>query len=265
MRIGLCVAAGVLVGTVATIWWQPGPAIADEAADDADYGSVTGQFVVEGEVPKRKLLVERGDGQVKDAAICAADDILSEAVVIDPETKGIANIFVYLPKAGKVHPRLKESEQKEIVFDQQRCRFTPHALFARTDQAIVVKSNDNCAHNTHSYPLKNQAVNFALAAGDRKGQQVKHKLAEKWPFKVECNIHNWMRSYWLILDHPYAAISDEQGKFTLKDLPAGEHELVIWHEGQGAIERKYKVTVASGQTTDLGAIKVSAAKLEAKP
>jgi hypothetical protein len=255
LGVGICAAAGL---------WPSGAGAEGISAAEGEWGSVTGQFLVEGEIPKRKVLVERGDAQVKDAAICAADDILSDAVVVDPKTEGIANIFVYLPKAAKVHPKLKESEKKEVVFDQQGCRFVPHALLVRTDQVVVVRSNDNCTHNTNMLPLRNQAVNFALAPGDRKGREVKCKLAEKQPIKVECNIHSWMRALWLILDHPYAAISDEEGKFTIADLPAGEHELAIWHEGQGYIQRKYKVQVVAGKITDIGVVKVAAEKLAEK-
>ena len=258
------VAAILGIGAMATVAGRGTRAKAEEDADAGEYGSITGQFVVEGEIPERKVVVARGDAQVKDAAICAADDILSETVVVDPKTKGIANVFVYLPKAEMVYPKLKQSEKKEVVFDQEGCRFVPHALFVRTDQTVVVKSNDNCAHNTRTVSIRNQPVNFALAPGDRKGQEVKCKAAEKQPITVECNIHNWMNARWLILDHPYAAISDKGGQFTIADLPAGEHELAIWHEGQGYIQRKFKVQVAAGKTTELGTIKVPAEKLVEK-
>jgi hypothetical protein len=72
-------------------------------------------------------------------------------------------------------------------------------------------------------------------------------------------MHEWMVAYWLVLDHPYAAITDEQGKFTIEKLPAGEHTFRVWHEGQGFIDNAYNVTVKPGQTADLGKIKVPAA------
>jgi hypothetical protein len=71
-----------------------------------------------------------------------------------------------------------------------------------------------------------------------------------------------MKAHWLILDHPYAAITDADGKFTIKDLPAGDHEVVVWHEGPGYIERKLKVKITAGKTTDLGVVKVPAAKMK---
>src|SRR5438445_4642671 len=129
-------------------------------------------------MPGRRGVVPAGSTQVNEASICAAAEILSDELVVDPKTSGIANAFVYLPKAEKVHPRQKESATKEVVFDQKGCRFIPHALFVRTDQVVVVKSADNCAHNTKTNPLRNQAENFALPPNDRKGVEVKNRAPE---------------------------------------------------------------------------------------
>jgi hypothetical protein len=244
----------------------PRTAIAEDApATDGDFGTITGQFLLDGEIPKLKALVERGDMKVNDPAICAAADVPDDTLVVDSKTRGIANIFVYLPKAEKVHPRLKTTATKEVAFDQKDCRFVPHALFVRTDQVVRVKSDDSCAHNTKTNTSRNDPVNYLLPPKDRTGREVKNKAPEKIPIKVECNIHRWMSAWWLILDHPYAAVSDDQGKFAIADLPAGEIELIIWHERVGYIptadgQRRHKVTVTAGQATDLGAIKIPATK-----
>jgi hypothetical protein len=235
-----------------------------EAPPGGEFGTITGQFLLEGDIPKLPPLVEKGNTRINDPAICAAADVPDDSLVVDPKSKGIANIFVYLAKAEKVHHRLKESAKKEVEFDQKGCRFTPHALVVRTDQVVRVKSGDNCTHNTKTNPLRNQAVNFALQANDRTGVEVKNKAPEKYPVEVQCNVHNWMTARWLILDHPYGTVSDELGKFTIADLPAGEHELVIWHERVGLIERKYKVTVVAGKKNDVGTIQVAAARFMEK-
>jgi hypothetical protein len=158
-----------------------GPTIqgADEKAD-GDYGTISGQFVVVGAVPPPRVLVAPG-APVNNAAICAAVPIPSEELVVDANTGAIANIFVYLPKAAKIHPALKVSKVKEVVFDQQGCRFVPHALFARTDQTIVVKSNDGCPHNTRLSSTRNEPFNFAVAANDRMGNKAQLKVPERRP------------------------------------------------------------------------------------
>ncbi|MGE5195605.1 MAG: hypothetical protein ACM3U2_24190 [Deltaproteobacteria bacterium] len=266
-RSRLWLLAAVSGGAIMLLAFDRGPraATADgQPAPDGEYGTITGQFLLEGDIPRLPPLVEKGNTKVNDPAICAAADIPDDSLVVDPKTNGIANIFVYLPKAGKVHPRLKASEKKEVVFDQKGCRFIPHALVVRTDQVVRVKSGDNCTHNTKTNPLRNQAVNFALQANDRAGVEVKNKAPERYPIEVQCNVHNWMTARWLVLDHPYGTVSDEQGKFTIADLPAGEHELVIWQERVGLIDKKYKVNVVAGKTTDVGTIPVPAARLMEK-
>ncbi len=262
-RAGVYILAGScggLLGLLAIAMPPRAATAEDAAAAEGGYGAITGQFVLEGDVPERKVLVEKGSPKVNDPAICAAEEILSDALLIDAKTKGIANVFIYLPKAEKMHPRLKSSTTKEVVFDQKGCRFIPHSLFVRTDQIVVVKSDDACNHNTKINTIRNQGVNFALGPNHRAGEPVKIKASEKRPVKVECNFHNWMRAYWLILDHPYGAISDAQGHFTIADLPAGEHALWVWHESGGDIEKKYKVMVIAGQTTEIGVIPIPLAK-----
>jgi hypothetical protein len=237
----------------------------EERVTDQAYGSIVGQFLLEGEIPQLKPLVAAGDVGVNDSAICAAANVPDDSLVVDPRSKGIANVFVYLPKADNVHPDLKESQKKEVDFDQKGCRFIPHALFVRTDQVVLVKSSDNCAHNTRTVPLKNQQQNYSLTPNDRTGVPFKNKLAERLPIEIQCNIHSWMKARWLILDHPYGAISDNVGKFKIADLPAGDHELVLWQERVGYINKKFKVTVVAGKTIDVGTISIAAAKFtEAK-
>lgn len=238
----------------------------DNPTGDGEYGSLTGEIVLDGDIPKLAALVAKGDMKVNDPAICAANDVPDDSLIVDPKTKGIANVFVYLLKAQKVHPKLKESATKEVMFDQQACRFTPHALVVRTDQLVRVKSNDGCAHNTRTITLKNQPINILLAPNDRIGLEVKNRIPETKPIEVQCNIHGWMKAQWLVLDHPYAAVSDENGKFTIADLPAGEHDILIWHERCGYVtktetERKHKVTVVAGKTANMGTIKVPAEKM----
>lgn len=253
---GLCAAGLGLLAAVG----PPGSASAEEKAADDAYGTIVGQFVIEGEIPQLEPLVVAGAVGGNDAAICSAADIPDDSLVVDLPSKGIANVFVYLLKAEKVHPNLKESPKKEIDFDQKGCRFFPHALFVRTDQVVLVKSSDNCAHNTRTVPIKNQQLNYSLTPNDRTGVPFKNKLPERLPIQVECNIHNWMKARWLVLDHPYGAISDSAGRFKISDLPAGDHELVVWQERVGYINKKFKVTVTAGKTTDAGTISVPAGR-----
>ena len=52
------------------------------------------------------------------------------------------------------------------------------------------------------------------------------------PFK--CDVHGWMNAYVGVLEHPYFAVTDKDGKFSLKTLPAGTYTIEAWHERLGA-------------------------------
>ena len=50
------------------------------------------------------------------------------------------------------------------------------------------------------------------------------------PIQYKCTIHGWMTGYVRIFDHPYYAVTDENGKFEIKNAPAGKFRIVYWHE-----------------------------------
>ena len=233
------------------------------AADD--WGTIEGQFVFEGDAPELAPLVAKGDQAVKDAAVCAANEVPDETLLVNPENKGIANIFLYIRKAPKkIHPDLKKSAESEIVFDQKNCQFLPHAMIVRTDQTILVKSGDPISHNTHTHPFFYKAENLVIPANDRKGtplQFTKSQLRVP-PVKVTCDIHPHMIAWWMVSDHPYVAITDADGKFKIENLPAGQHTFRVWHEkllyvNCSEFKRDWKIKVAGGETTTLPTIKIS--------
>lgn len=230
----------------------------------AQWGSLKGKVILDGEVPAVKLLVKKGDATAKDAAVCAAQDVPDDSIAIDKDSKGIANVAIWLvKKPAKIHPALAEPKDAEIVFDQVGCRFKPHILVLQAGQTVQVVSGDAIAHNTRGNPLKNNGFNFIVAPNARKGSPVTMKLAERLPVQIGCDIHNWMRAYWVVVDHPYATVTDKDGNFEIKDLPEGEHEFKVWHENPGYLVKDAKdpkkgliVKIAAGKTLEVPEIKV---------
>ena len=80
-----------------------------------------------------------------------------------------------------------------------------------------------------------------------------YRKAESVPLSIKCDYHTWMKAYQLPVDHPYAAVTDENGAFTIPDLPPGKHSFVVWHEAAdgGFVERKFAVEIKSGETTEM--------------
>jgi hypothetical protein len=227
-----------------------------EAASGGDSASsgpgvFKGRVVLSGTAPVVGLLIKSG-ADVKDKEVCAAVDIPDEKLVVSADG-GVANVFVYLAKAPKGGKSL-DADAEPVIFDQKNCRFLPHALVVPTGRTVKILSDDPIAHNTHTYPQKNDAVNSGVAPGDREGiLNFSYRRAESVPLAVSCDYHTWMKAYHLPVDHPYAAVTDAEGQFSIPDLPPGNHSFVVWHESvQGNfVQRKLAVTVKAGETTDM--------------
>ena len=219
------------------------------------WGSLSGQFVLDGEVPAN----DEADNEKE--PVCSKK-VPKDELVVNKDNNGIANVFVFIPALKKpaVHPSLAASKEKNVILNQMNCRFLPHAQVMRIDQVLLVKSMDNCNHNTRPNPIKNNPDNFTVPPKEEKGLPWKVKVAEKLPTQVKCDIHPWMSSYVLVLDHPYAVVTDKDGKFKIENLPAGELEFCYWHERPGYVEKTVKITIDADKTKDLGAIKVPVAK-----
>ena len=254
----------VIVG--ASLLSQQGPATRSVAwAADEGAGTFSGQIVLEGDIPKLDPAITVADpARAADLKACGVESVPNEKLVVDPKSKGIANAFVYLRKApAGMRADLKKSTAPMVKFDQKACQFTPHSLLVRVDQTVEVLSDDPIGHNTHVTPLKGTEFNSAIRPKDRAGVPVKMKTVENLPTQVKCDIHPWMTAWWLILDHPYAAVTDKEGKFSIPNLPPGEHDFMVWQESVGYIERgKVKITIDGKAKPAAKIIKVPVANIK---
>jgi hypothetical protein len=216
------------------------------AAGDA---TLSGVITFDGTVPALKPAVAKGDMTVKDAAVCAADEVPNEELVVNKDNQGIANVFIYLGKAPA--GTKAEVPSEPVIFDQKGCKFLPHCLLVHAGQTVLVKSGDDVPHNTHTNPVRNDGFNKVVAANDRAGIPLKYPKAERLPVKVVCDFHNWMKAWHLVLDHPYMAVTDADGKFTIPNLPAGKHEFIVWQEKAGYLNKKYEVELKKGDNKEV--------------
>ena len=235
----------------------------------AEWGTVKGRFLIDGAAPKLAPLAVTKDQHCIDAKP------VNETVVVGKDG-GLANVVVYLraPRGGKVevHPDYEAKLSEPAVLDNNGCSFKPHISLVRVGQPFIIKNSDPVGHNTKASLVANGQFNVTIAAG----QETKHPLsrAESIPLPVNCNIHPWMQAHVLVQDHPYMAASAEDGTFEIANVPTGKHEFQLWHEAAGYLKNvKYKggaadrrgravLTIAAGQTLDLGDIKVPATSLK---
>lgn len=213
-------------------------------------GTFTGKVVMTGAVTPLAPLIAKG-ADVKDREVCAAIEIANEKLILG-SGNAVKNVYIYLNKAPKGGKPLQVSDEP-FFLDQKNCQFHPHCAIVPVGQLVKVLSDDPIAHNTHTYPNKNPSVNNLIDANDREGKvSFTYKKAEATPINISCDFHGWMNARQLPIDHPYAALTDENGSFTISDLPAGKHSFVVWHEGAdgGFVERKLEVEIKSGETME---------------
>ncbi len=225
------------------------PVVAASAVNFAEGTTFKGTVVYTDEFKTLAPLVKKGQADVKDPAVCAAADVPNEEMVVNADNKGVADVFIYLSKAPAGYKVAKP--EGDVVFDQKGCQFLPHSLCVQIGQTVTVLSDDPIPHNTHTNPIRNTGFNQTIAPNDRTGVALKYTKAEKTPIEVKCDFHTWMKAYHLILDHPFMAVTDADGKFEIKDLPPGKHEFMVWHSKKGFLDRKYVVDAKAGAATEV--------------
>lgn len=231
-----------------------------ETVAASGFGTFKGRVLLTGSASPLPPLVEQG-ANIKDGEVCAAQPVPNQKLVVGPGN-GVANVFIYMvraPKGGKDQASHEPTETP--VFDQKGCVFIPHALVVRAGKPITVTSSDSVPHNVHTFPKKNNTFNDIVAQGAQK--QFTYNSAELEPVEVKCDFHTWMRAYQLPLEHPYGVLTAEDGSFEIKDLPVGEHEFRIWHEGK-LLDRGYKVAVSQDGEVVEKEIQFPAALLQAR-
>ncbi|HWL08162.1 MAG TPA: hypothetical protein VNQ76_07155 [Planctomicrobium sp.] len=230
------------------------------------YGSVEGQVILDEAVPVVPPLVKKRDPNTGLLPVCGVEEISDESRQFDPETRGVANVFVYLRRPPtEIHPDLKSSTIPELNVTVENCRFHPHALVVRTGQMVVFSSEDDAvSHSLNVNPFTSGSFSLTIPPAGRESMRFAFPKPELLPLKIQCDIHPWMTAWWLVLDHPYAAITDEQGKFKIENLPEGEQEFRVWHENAGYIARKLSVTIKAGETTSVAPLEVPLSAFERK-
>jgi len=260
-RLSACLSAAVAVVGLASVSERPG------LAAEGDNGTIKGRLVWGGaEAPAPKNLVEKGQS-TKDPAICAADGpIIDRSLVVDPKTKGIKSAFVYLVKPSGENPdavKALVSKKASVEVDNKNCEFIPFATAIHEEQSIDFKSSDPVNHNVHLSPFTNDAFNAIIPPN---GVITKKFVAEKRVIPLTCDIHPWMKGYVMVFDHPFFAVTGEDGSFEITGVPEGTQNLVIWQAAVGYVNeglaRGMPVTVGSGKVTDLGDVALDPAKVK---
>ncbi|QDT02487.1 hypothetical protein K227x_08640 [Rubripirellula lacrimiformis] len=243
---------------------------AGQQANAAETGDLKIRFEYGGDAPEAPPVKV-----TQDAQFCGKTALVDERLLVNPDNKGVKNVvvYVYTGRGGSKLDKFDPVNNKHVLANKN-CRFEPHIVIAQTGDTLEVTNPDEVGHNANLNFFSNAPQNFTIPSGQSKSVDLEKD--EPAPIPVDCNIHPWMKSYLVVLDHPFAAVSDADGELVIRGLPAGE-ELVfrVYHEA-GAVNEvtvdgkkenwkrsRFEVDVKPGMN-DLGTVVIPADALEAK-
>ena len=224
--------ASMAVGVVAH-------AIQTWAEDNAPdrLGSVTGAVCFDGDVPLQSFADNSGKQR--------------ELFTVHHKSRGLQDAIVYL--VGKF-PSLSQSGETQplepVFINQQDETFTPHVVALRDGQAIKFKNSDGGNHNVRSATLDPRNEFNVFTGAGTSYQHTLYADPKQRPIRIGCDLHRWMSDWIYVFDHPYFAVTDEQGKFEIQNIPAGTYKLVV-RQPDGGLLHEQEVTVAVDKPADI--------------
>ena len=199
------------------------------AADNK--GSIKGTVLFEGEAPDRPKLVRDTD------PVCAKVDKLSEDVIV---TKGKLKDVLVRVKNGTAGKHAAPAAPAAI--DQKDCMYSPRVLGVVAGQKLGVRNSDGTFHNVHATVDGKLLWNKPHPKGDP-ALTVDSTPKAGDVIDIVCDVHPWMHAYAVVMDHPFFAVTGEDGSFEIKGLAPGSYTLEAWHPTLGLKTLTVKIGV----------------------
>ena len=190
---------------------------------------IRGVVMFNGPVEQKKLAV------TIDQYVCGKDKP-AEDLVVSPQ-RGVRSAVVWLqtPPPGSAWP----SAPVKVEMDQKGCVFVPRVVLVPAGGTVEFLNSDRLLHNLHSVSKDNPSFNRTQS----KGRAIPIEFAKPEIIQINCDLHSWMRAWVVVADHPFYALTNEAGEFSLPSVPPGKYTLQVWQEALGVSSRE--VTVGS--------------------
>jgi hypothetical protein len=174
----------------------------------------------------------------------------SAAGPVSATAKGLSNSVVWIADItkGKALP-----ESRRIDLSSEDCGLDPRVQAAVVGTTVNVTNADRLLHKLIFTPIGTHDT-LTMMPFFNTGQVVPSERLAKVPGIVEvtCVMHPWTRAYIAVFDHPYYAVTDDDGKFTIDSLPPGSYKMMVWHEGAAQpVEQQIQVAPNGSAKVDV--------------
>jgi plastocyanin len=204
-------------------------------ARPAAAASIRGVVTMTSAVVQKKLPV------TIDQYVCGKEKP-SEELVVNPQG-GVKNAVVWLqtPPPAATWP----SAPVKVDMDQKACVFVPRVVIVPAGGTVEFLNSDRLLHNLHSASKDNPTFNRTQP----RGRVIPVSFSKPEIVQVNCDLHSWMRSWVVVADHPFYALSNDAGEFVLPNVPPGKYVLQIWQEALGVTSRDVSVGADDARVT----------------
>jgi plastocyanin len=157
------------------------------------------------------------------------------------------NIAVYVDAtAGKTF----DPPAQHAVIDQRKMTFIPHVVVVLKGSTLDFLNSDPVGHNVY-WPSISGNKKLAHNLGTwPQGVKKSFQFNDLGVASLLCNVHPEMSGYVVVVPTPYFAVTDKEGNYTIKDVPAGNYTLKSWSEEGKPVTQSVNVSSAS-VTADL--------------
>jgi hypothetical protein len=187
-------------------------------------GTITGTVLLKGTPPPELLISDLSAnadcGKLHPHPVATRNYLVST-------NGGLANVFVFI-RSG-LDGKNFTTPTDPVLIDQAGCLYQPYISGAMTHQKITFKNSDPVLHNIHPVPLArgNREINRAQMPG---GTPLSLSFdVPELPVRVKCDVHPWMFTYVFVVDHPFFAVTDRDGNFTIPNVPLGKYVFEAFH------------------------------------
>ncbi len=215
----------------------------EEVEEVRDGGVVHGFVRFAGEPPPAKTIPI-----TKDQEVCGGGNRVVEEVKVSDGA--LQNVVVYLEEveAGKGWSIPDDG----VVLDQLGCRFIPEVVVIPKGEPLVILNSDPVLHNIHAREImrRGHRTIFNLGQPDQDSRLTQRvRLRRSNYAELECDAHEFMQAWMLVVDNPYYAKVDQAGAFSVAEIPPGTYIVKAWHPTLGTQEQE--VTIEPNGTPEV--------------
>jgi hypothetical protein len=196
------------------------------AAGAAPGGTISGRVAWTGAPPVPSVVPI-----TKDQESCG-EQMTSEALVVSPRGRGVRYAVVSLEGVTET----STAQPSPVTLENKGCRFVPHVLALRLGGELEVVNGDPVLHNLRGWVDTRRSVLNVVQP--TQGQVSRRTIKRGGVIRLTCDTHVHMNGWLLTFEHPYFAVTDEEGKFTIRDVPPGSYRVNLWHEGWNVVRRE---------------------------